>query len=369
MADETPSPYQQQSGRALGVLVIAGAIALGGWVWHLNMIHPRTNDAMIRANTVDIAIQHVNGKIIELPLKDNQLVHLGDLLYAIDPRPFQAAVQEANAELQLAEKEVKGQMADIKMAEAKVLQSEQNIQSAAAEVKRAQAEENYASSYLARLKPLERQQFVTTNALKQAEANQRAQLSAVHDAEAKVRAAEAALNSSHQSRSASEQRLAQFGNQFARVQQAEAKLRKAQLDLEYCRVYAPFDGYITNLNTSVGQFVNTGEKLFALVDDTTWYVIANYKETYLRYIQPGMPVDVFLAAYPGRHFKGEVQGIGWANYPDNVEVKDALPTVERTLNWVVLAGRFPVRIRLTERDADHPFRMGMTAFTSVGVIH
>ena len=152
----------ERSGRALGVLVIAGALILGGWVWHLNMIHPRTNDAMIRVNTVDVAIQHVNGKIIELPVKDNQFVHAGDLLYAIDARPFEAAVAAANAALQLAEKEVKGQMADLKMAEAKVLESEQTIQSAAAEVKRAQAEETFAASYLARLKPLERQQFVSS---------------------------------------------------------------------------------------------------------------------------------------------------------------------------------------------------------------
>lgn len=368
MVDQS-STRLEQWGRVLGVLVILGAVGLGGWVWHLNMIHPRTNDAMIRANTIDVAIQHVNGKIIELPVKDNQFVHAGDLLYAIDARPFEAAVAAANAALQLAQKEVKGQMAEIKMAEAKVLESEQAIQSAAAEVKRVQAEETFAASYLARLKPLEHQQFISSNALKQAEANQKAQLASVHDAQAKVRAAEAALNSSHQSKSASEQRLAQFGNEFARIQQAEAKLHQAQLDLEYCRVYAPFDGYVTNLNTSVGQFVSTGETLFALVDDTTWYVIANYKETYLRYIEPGMPVDVFLAAYPGIHFKGEVQGVGWANYPDNVVVKDALPTVARTLNWVVLAGRFPVRIRLIDRDPDHPFRMGMTAFTSVGVNH
>jgi multidrug efflux system membrane fusion protein len=142
---------------------------------------------------------------------------------------------------------------------------------------------------------------------------------------------------------------------------------EAQLKVEYCTVLAPFDGWVTNLNTQVGQYVAEGQQLFALVDDTQWYVMADYKETYLRYIEPGMPVDVYLAAYPGHHFRGEVQGIGWANYPDNVNVNEGLPTVQRTLNWVVLAARFPVRIKLLDRDPEHPYRMGMTAFTTVGI--
>lgn len=343
------------------------SLIVGAGVWRLNLIHPRTNDAMVRANTVDIVIQHVSGRIVSLGIQDNQFVHQGDLLYAIDARPYEAAMQQAEAELLLAEKEVSGQRAGVEGAEAHIRESQNNLTAQQAEVTRLSAKAEYALSYLRRIQPLEAEAFVTHNQVRQAEADWKAAEASVHDAQAKVAAARETLEVSHQSRNTAVAKLAQTGNAYARIQSAEAKLRQAQLNVEYCKVLAPFDGWVTNLNTQIGQYVAEGQKLFALVDDTTWYVMADYKETYLRYIEPGLPVDVFLAAYPGRHFKGEVQGIAWANYPDNVVVKEGLPQVQRTLNWVMLAARFPVRIKLIDRDPQHPFRMGMSAFTTIGI--
>ena len=348
-----------------GILILA--IGVGALVWHLNLIHPRTNDAMVRANTVDIVIQHVSGRIATLAIQDNQFVHEGDLLYAIDARPYEAAMQQAEAELHLAEQEIAGQIAGVHGAEAHIRETQNNLAAQQAEVTRLSAKAEYALSYLKRIQPLEAEAYVTHNQVRQAEADWKSAEASVRDAQAKVAAARETLEVSNQSRNTAIAKLAQTGNAYARVQSAEAKLRQAQLNVEYCSVRAPFDGWVTNLNTQVGQYVAEGQKLFALVDDTTWYVMADYKETYLRYIQPGLPVDVFLASYPGRHFKGEVQGISWANYPDNVVVKDGLPQVQRTLNWVMLAARFPVRIKLIERDPAHPFRMGMSAFTTVGI--
>ena len=356
-----------QAGRwvSRGILILA--MGVGALVWHLNQIHPRTNDAMVRANTVDIVIQHVSGRIATLAIQDNQFVHQGDLLYAIDVRPYEAAMQQAEAELHLAEQEITGQIAGVQGAEAHIRETQNNVTAQQAEVTRLSAKAEYALSYLKRIQPLEAEAYVTHNQVRQAEADWKAAEASVRDAQAKVAAARETLEVSNQSRNTAIAKLAQTGNAYARVQSAEAKLRQAQLNVEYCTVRAPFDGWVTNLNTQVGQYVAEGQKLFALVDDTTWYVMADYKETYLRYIQPGLPVDVFLASYPGKHFKGEVQGISWANYPDNVVVKDGLPQVQRTLNWVMLAARFPVRIKLIERDPAHPFRMGMSAFTTVGI--
>ena len=350
---------------SLAILVSTGVV--GAWVWHLNMIHPRTNDAMVRANTVDIVIQHVSGRIASLGISDNQFVHQGDLLYAIDARPYEAALQQAEAELHVAEQEVTGQLAGVQGAEAHIRESQNTLKAQEAEVTRLAAKAEYALSYLKRIQPLEPEAFVTHNQVRQADADWRAAEAAVRDAQAKVAAARETLEVSNQSRNTAMAKLAINGNAYARIQSAEAKVRQAQLNVEYCTVRAPFDGWVTNLNTQVGQYVAEGQKLFALVDDTTWYVMADYKETYLRYIRPGLPVDVFLASYPGLHFKGEVQGIAWANYPDNVTVKDGLPQVQRTLNWVMLAARFPVRIKLIDRDPAHPFRMGMSAFTTIGI--
>ena len=357
----------QRAGQVASWIIILLAIGVGSFVWQLNRIHPRTNDAMVRANTIDIIIQHVSGRIATLGVKDNQYVHQGDLLYAIDARPYEAALMAAEADLKLAEFTVAGQLAMVRGAEARIYEAEHNIKSQQAAVAELEAKANYAGSYLKRLQPLEAEAFVTHNQVRQAEADYAAAQAAVRDARAKVTALDGALESAHQSRVSAEAQLAKTGDAYARVQAAEASRQQAALKVEYCTVRAPFDGWVTNLNTQVGQYVAEGQKLFALVDDTQWYVMADYKETYLRHIHLNDPVDVFLAAYPGIHFKGEVQGIGWANYPDNQTVTDGLPNVQRTLNWVMLAARFPVRIRLLDRDPQHPYRMGLSAFTTIGI--
>ena len=141
--------------------------------------------------------------------------------------------------------------------------------------------------------------------------------------------------------------------------------RATALDVGYCRVSAPFDAYVTNLNIAVGEYARQGQQVFALVDDRAWYVLANFRETYMPSIKPGMEAEVYLVTSPGRPFRGVVQGIGWANRPDDGATVGVLPEVRRTLNWVRLANRFQVRVRLEERDADRPFRMGTTAVVTI----
>jgi len=352
-------------GRMLGISIALGAILAGVLVWNENISHPRTNDAMVRANIVDIMPQHVSGRISELHISDNQWVKKGDLLYVIDPRPYQAKLAQAQAKLQLAEKAVEADRALIEASAAKVKQTEHEQTSADAEIARLKAKAAYDQSYLDRIKPLLDKEYVTANKVSEATAARDASAAAVRDAIAKHRAATMTVDFAHKEHLQAEANLAQFGDTFAKIEAARAEVQSAELEVEYCSVHAPFDAYVTNLNIAEGQYAQPGQKLFALVDDRTWYVVANYKETYLRAIQPGMAVDVFLAPYPGKHFRGEVQGIAWANYPDNIKEQGSLPTVERTLNWVVLASRFPVRIKLLDRDAKYPFRMGMTAFTTL----
>lgn len=352
-------------GRTLGILIVAGAVFTGILTWNDNVSHPRTNDAMVRANIVDIMPQHVSGRIIKLNVADNQWVKQGDLLYVIDPRPYEAKLAQAKAKHQLAEKEVEASQAEIAASEAKIKQTKHEQAAADAEIARMEAQAAYHQSYLDRIKPLVEKEFVTANKLSEATAARDASAAAVRDAKAKQRAAVMTVDFAQKEHGKVEADLARFGDLYAKIEASRAEVQSAELDVEYCSVFAPFDAYVTNLNIAIGQYVQPGQKLLALVDDRTWFVIANYKETYLRSIQPGMAVDVFLAPYPGKHFRGEVQGIGWANYPDNVKEEGSLPTVQRTLNWVVLASRFPVRIKLLDRDSRYPFRMGMTAFTTI----
>ncbi len=351
-------------GRVIGIVIVLGAVATGSLVWHINYQNPRTNDAMVRANIVGIAPE-VSGRIVELHVEDNQYVKQGDLLYVIDPRPYQARLDKAKAELLLAEKDVDSRRASSGSAEIAIERLEHQRAAANAEVKKIEAEDEYLHNYLERLEPLADKQYVTTDQLKQARSRYAASRAELADAKAKEQSARSAIEEAKSDSRRAVSLIAQVGDVNARIEAARAMVTAAELDLEYCYVRAPFNAYVTNLNTREGEYAKAGAQMFALVDDSHWYVIADFKETYLRSIKPGQEAEVFLVAYPGKRYRGVVTGIGWANSPDNIKQQGVLPEVERTLNWVILASRFPVRIEIAERDPAHPLRMGMTAFVTV----
>ncbi|EGW20399.1 HlyD family efflux transporter periplasmic adaptor subunit [Methylobacter tundripaludum] len=351
-------------GRIIGTLIVLGALLTGALVWRINYQHPRTNDAMVRANIVGIAPE-VSGRIVELHVEDNQYVKQGDLLYVIDPRPYQAKLAQAKAELLVAEKDVDSRRASSGSAELAIERLEHQRAAAEAEVSRIEAEDEYLHSYLERLEPLAEKQYVTADQLKQARSKYAASRAELADARAKELSARSAIDEAKSDSRRAVSLIAQVGNVNARIEAAKAVVAAAELDVEYCSVRAPFDAYVTNLNTREGEYAKTGTQMFALVDDRHWYAIANFKETYLQSIRPGQEADVFLIGYPGKRYRGVVTGIGWANYPDNIKQQGVLPEVQRTLNWVILASRFPVRIEIHERDPEHPLRMGMTAFVTV----
>jgi len=351
-------------GRLIGILIVLGAIVTGTLVWRINYQHPRTNDAMVRANIVGIAPE-VSGRIVELHVEDNQYVKQGDLLYVIDPRPYQAKLAQAKAELQIAEKDVDSRRASSGSAELAIERLEHQRAAAAAEVARIEAEDKYLHNYLERIEPLAKKQYVTADQLKQAQSKYAASRAELADAQAKELSAWSAIDEAKSDSRRAVSLIAQVGDVNARIEAAKAVVTAAELDVEYCSVRAPFNAYVTNLNTREGEYTKAGTQLFALVDDRHWYAIANFKETYLQSIKPGQEADVFLVGYPGKRYRGVVTGIGWANSPDNIKQQGVLPEVDRTLNWVVLASRFPVRIEISERDPEHPLRMGMTAFVTV----
>jgi membrane fusion protein, multidrug efflux system len=379
-------------GRAIGALIVVCAVVAGVYAYRLNYVNPRTDDAAVRANVVGIAPQ-VSGPIVDLRVVDNQHVKHGDLLFALDCRPYEARLARARADLALAFKEVDAQRkaiatagseigrreATLTAASAQLVRAEEERAAAEAAVKRLQAEADYADDYLGRVEPLLKRQFVTADRVADARSKRDASAAALHEAGRRARAAAAAVEhavafrrdaavaveqSRHEAGRA-EDLLAQTGDVNARIEAAKATVRAAELNVGYCQVRAPFDAYVTNLNIAVGEYAREGQQVFALVDDRAWYVLANFSETYMASIKPGMEAQVYLVSYPDRPFRGVVQGIGWANRPDDGQTVGVLPVVQRTLNWVRLANRFQVRVRLDERDPDHPFRMGTTAVVTV----
>jgi len=323
-------------GRILGFAILIAALVVGLAVTRIAYHEPRTDDAAVRANVVGIA-PHVSGPLTALNVVDNQDVQAGDLLFVVDPRPFEIALEQSRAAVMLAQSEVAA--------------STKAIESATAEVTRLEAERGYAHDHVGRLEPLLPKRFVTRDGY--------------DEARVKARAADASVDRARRELERQRQLLAQFGDVNARIAAAQAAVHGAELDLQYCYVRAPFDARVTNLNIAQGEYARAGQQVFALVDTRTWYVLANFQETYLDSIRAGMPAEVYLMSYPNRRFRGTVQGIGWAILSEDARTEGVLPAVKPSLNWARLAQRIPVRIQLEAPDPEHPFRMGMTAVVTV----
>ena len=328
------------AGRLVGGAIVIGAIIFGLIVARLYYVYPRTDDAYVRANIVGIA-PHVSGPIVELLVHDNQHVKPGDLLFVVDPRPYKSVLDAAQARLTLTNLDIQGLGASIASAQSRQAQLE--------------ADTSYDKQYVDRIVPLLPKHFVTAND--------------VFNAKSRLAASQASVESAKNEVRKAQNDLGQFGDINARRKAAEAAVYDANLNVEYCYVKAPFDAYVTNLNIAVGQYANEGKEVISLVDNRTWYVLANFRENFLDHIRPGMPAEVFLLSYPNHLFRGRVQGVGWALYQDNGASVAGLPQVEPTLNWVRLSQRFPVRITLEDPDPERPFRMGSTAVVTVQGAH
>ena len=406
------------AGRLLGALIVAGAavaviVTLLQWE-----IRPQTDDATVRANFVGIAPQ-VNGHIVDLRVRDNQQVSEGDVLFIVDPRPYEITVARARASLALTRKEVDGLRKGVSTADAGVARAAAQLNASAADVvrretdpvaadaeiarleaqrvaseaalQRAKAELRHAEDYLGRVEQLLPEKFVTEDkvdeartkrvsaamaaeqartsvlaadaALDEARAKKKAAVAALAATRAQHIATEAALQQSRSERGRAEDTVGQAAGMNARIAAAEAALHSAELDLEFTRVRAPFSGRVVNLNISIGAFARSGTEVFTLVDTGTWYVMANFRETQLGHVPAGAPVDLYLQSHPGRRFRGTVVGLGWAVLPENGTSVGGLPRVERSLDWIRLAARFPVRIKV--EDPDDSFRIGASAVATV----
>jgi multidrug resistance efflux pump len=324
------------AGKLVAAAAYAGTILLALYVTRIYLMFPQTDDAYVRADSVGIA-PHISGPIISLAIRDNQYVKKGELLFIVDPRPYQAELDSAVASLALTNLQISALDNSISAARQRQAQLE--------------AERAYDQQYLDRITPLLSENFVTANDVSSA----RSKLAAA--------SAEVANAKSEVARAINE--LGKYGDINERRQAAEAAAYRARLNVEYCYLKAPFDGYVTNLNIAAGQYANEGKQVVSLVDDRNWYVLANFRETFLARIQPGMDAEVFLLGYPNVRFRGRVEGIGWALFQENGASVEGLPRVEPTLNWVRLVQRFPVRVTLQDRDARYPFRMGETAVVTI----
>jgi membrane fusion protein, multidrug efflux system len=393
--------FRKLVGRILSIAIVLGAVAAVAAVVHENGIRPRTDDAEVFANLIGIAPE-VSGRIIRINVKDNQLVHKGDLLFEIDPLPYEYALESAQSQ----QSALEGQIRDLdrsitaqnsavvsakaaaRSAEARIASTEaaveaarSSVDAARAELARAQADYAYAENNVLRLEPLLVKQFVTVDQVDQARTGRSEKGEGVRRARARLALAEA-----QQASAIAQQKEAQavYDQSTARVDESEKSIRiddpliaqrearaaavkNAAYDLERCKIYAPFDARITNLTISEGAYAHAGQQAFTLIDARTWWVIANFRETELRRIKPGMKMDVYVMSRADQKFEGTVESIGFGVTPDaslTGGTSQGLPDVQRSLNWVHLATRFPVRIRV-DSPAPDTFRIGASAMAAL----
>src|SRR6266516_214684 len=333
------SEWRKPIGLIISIAAIVGAIVLTLWVWTVIEHHPRTDDAIARANVVGIA-PRVRGQIIMLNAQDNQAVAAGDVLFEIDPADYELALQKAKAALSTLDQQ-------IEVARAQDAQLKFQVKAAEAGVERAKAELKQAGDTLQRLQPL------LTNGFAKADDVDRA-TTAKHVAAAALAAEEQRLNQAQAA-------LSTLATLIAQRPGAVAAVDLAALELSYCKVTAPFPGRVISLNISSGAYASAGIPVFSLLDTRKWYVMANFREAEIRHMAPGSEAIVYLSAAPDHHFVGKVQGIGWAVQPtDEIDIPHGLPSVKRELNWVHIAQRFPVRIEIENPDPEL-FRMGASA--------
>jgi multidrug efflux system membrane fusion protein len=397
MPEREAPTRRRRLGKVVSVAIPAAALLTGLLVVTETTRHPRTDDAEVFANFIGIAPQ-VDGPITTLAVQDNAFIKQGGLLFEIDPRPFEYALERARSDLNTLEGQIVDQTrtiasqvsavgaarantdnaaANIDRAAAAVNEADANVASAKAELDRAQAELLYTSNNLHRIEPLLAKQFVTVDQVDQARTAVKARQKAVDQARSQVALAEAQVVSAraqHQQAIAAAQQsraqLAQSQHSVLTLEpltaQREAKaatIRTAQYNLNNCRVYAPFDARVTNLTISEGAYAHTGQQVFTLIDTRIWWVVANFRETQLKHIQPGMYADVYVLSRPNVRYDGVVDSVGFGVQPDSTLVgsfSPGLPDVQRNLNWVHLATRFPVRVRILAPETE-PFRVSESA--------
>ena len=360
-------------GRWISIAIVAGAVVMGFFVLYRTNSYPRTDDAEVFANFIGIAPQ-VDGPLVRLNVKDNQLFKKGDLLYEIDERPYRYALENALSEQAALEGQIADEQRKIASLVSAVSVAQENIHSAEAEVTdaergvgRARAEWTYANSNLHRLEPLLAKQFVTVDQVDKARSSETAMAEAMRQAESQLTLSQAKLKSvlaQHEQARHAVTTLEPLINQRGAK---AAAVKNAQYQLNNCRVYAPFDGIVTNLTISEGAYAHVGQEMFTLIDARTWWAIGNFREGLLARIAPGMKADVYVMSRPNVRFSAVVDSVGFGVTPDPDRIGNlsrGLPDVQRTLNWVHLASRYPVRVRV-ENPVPDLFRVGESAVVTI----
>jgi multidrug efflux system membrane fusion protein len=330
-------------GKLIALLIIAAGVGFGFYALEWTARFPSTDDATIDADIVHVAAA-VGGRIIDLPITENVQVAKGDLLFQIDPVPYQLTVRQAQADLELAEAALETQH--------RVLSTQRSTALVAADqTQRAITNLELATRTVERLRPLAAKGYVPVQQLDQAQTAQRD--------------ATTSLQQAHEQEGAAVQAIDTDAAAQATVRARRAALAIAQRALDDTTVRATHAGRVVGLTISTGEMVLPSQAAFTLVNTEEWYAVANFREFNIGAIDVGDCATVYSMIDRSKPIKGVVQGIGSGVLDDErINLPRSVPYVERSMNWVRVAQRFPVRVRL-EAPPPKLTRIGASAVVEV----
>ena len=309
---------------ARGALLIA--IVSGGVMWYFNYSseYPSTDNAYVNADLVNGAPK-VSGYVEDILVKNNQFVHKGDVLFRIAPTDYSVQLDQQQQGLQYAIQQANNAKAQINTAVAGVDSAKVNYDNALAQVQR----------------------YQEMNKLNAA-STQNLQTYQTQFAQAKAQLVQA------QSTLAQDKILVEAAN--AQVKQAEAQVANAKNNVDYTDIVASVNGFVSNMYLTKGQYVAVGQQVFGLVDNDSWWIDANFKETDLERVKESQPVEIKLDMYSHSKYKGTVQSLSYASGT----TFSLLPPQNATGNWVKVTQRFTIRIKV-ENNPKFPLRVGASA--------
>jgi multidrug resistance efflux pump len=337
--------------RVIPVLITiatAGLAGAAGWaMWNAYMGAPWTRDGTVRAYVVTMAPE-VEGRIVELPVVDNQLVRKGDLLLVIDPTNYKIAVELSDAAVRQVRANAQNIAGQIPVQEAQVSANK-------AQVEQQNAALTFAVQQAARYQDLAEREAGTIQMEQQTASSLGQTQAALKNAQATLALAERQITSLK----------AQLGSAEASVDQAVAQRHQAQVNLERTKIRSPVNGWITNLTVQLGDYATVGRSVISLVDADSFWVDAYFEETQLASIREGDPAKIKLLGY-SQIVQGEVGGVARAiNVPNAQSNDQGLATVSPIFTWVRLAQRVPVRIRIKKVPEGTRLVAGTTATVQV----
>jgi multidrug resistance efflux pump len=402
-------------------IVIAIAVIAILVRYQVSVTNPWTRDGQVRATIVQIA-SRVTAPLVELPVKDNQAVRKGDLLFRIDPSDFELAVEnarvqldqaredvialeaavraseaqlnEARASLTSAQSQVGAAQADLESAKAKVTEAGAGVAAAKATITQNEATVEEVEREAARARRLADQKAGSIEEAQAKEAKlaaSRAQLESAHaglseanarlvgaragvsQAEANlvitrngVNQAQAQVDTAVANRDQAKANLGESGEANVRVREAKVALKQAELQLSWTSIHAPVDGLITNLSLQVGDQAIANQPMIALVDLNSFWIDAYFKENQIGGMKIGDEAVITLMSYPDRPIVGRIDGIGWGiAQQDGSTGEELLPNISPTFEWIRLAQRVPVQIGQLELPQGVELRVGTTASVQV----